>query len=93
MFDPKVFQQDRTPAPLRDAPRPVSDRPAVTREAIPYRVQRAMRDAQKPTVMSCDHYLGRRATRRDYAAYVSWCNARGIRPLATEPLAYGDCPK
>lgn len=38
---------------------------------------------------SRDPYLGRRATRPDYAAYVRWCEAEGLRPLAEEPLAYG----
>lgn len=41
---------------------------------------------------SRDPYLRERATRPDYPAYVCWCLARGIRPLASEPLAYGDCP-
>jgi hypothetical protein len=39
---------------------------------------------------SRDPYLGRRATRPDYPAYVRWCQARGIPPLSAEPLAYGD---
>lgn len=45
--------------------------------------------APSPTGASRDRYLGRRATRPDYAAYVRWCAAEGLRPLAEEPLAYG----
>lgn len=40
---------------------------------------------------SRDPYLGRRGTRPDYAAYCRWCEQHGIRPLAEEPLAYGEC--
>ena len=41
------------------------------------------------TGASRDPYLGRRKTRPDYPRYVRWCQSLGIRPQATEPLAYG----
>ena len=105
MYDPRVLFQDRTPPAPKDAPRTPEDRPVLhyteeqayhldpRRQRLAAVERKALEQAERWKNKGKHRGRGRRKQREkrpDYAAYVLWCNARGLKPQPVAPLAYGD---